>query len=198
MSQLSGRKQGVQQQWVETGALGSLYVPGSWKSWAEGSDPEWANPKWSMAFSESLCWQITEMVQYENKMLEIFYVRLLGVYVRMPVCICALPRDGERQNEIDLIGYKCQDSAVTRLIDFSSHSSIRLVLQAGHTPSPCCSDHVHCISLFPDQQELGIPYASNDLIFVLTSLPCVLLKSQTDHLARETLGAHVRMKSPFH
>lgn len=130
------------------------------------------------------------MVQYENKMLEIFDLRLLGVSVCTLVCICALPRDGERQNEIDLIGYNCQNSAVTRLIDFSSHSSELgwLILQA------TLLSHVALITytasrLFPDQQELGISYASDDLIFILTSLPCVLSKSQTNHLAPETLGA---------
>lgn len=48
------------------------------------------------------------MVQYENKRLEILDLR----YVCTCVCICALMRDGEREHEIDLIGYVCQNSAV--------------------------------------------------------------------------------------
>lgn len=54
---------------------------------------------------------------------------------------------------------------------------------------------------FPDQQELGTnptPYASDDLMLIITSFPSVLLKSQTNHLIGEPLGAHMRRKSRIH
>lgn len=111
------------------------------------------------------------MVQYENKRLEILDLR----YIFMCVCICALMRDGERENEIDLIGYGCQNSAVGRLNDFSFHSSELGSCSRRSTLLPHVALHTYTAScLFPDQQELGIPYASNDLIFVLTSLSCSL------------------------
>lgn len=102
------------------------------------------------------------------------------------VCACALMRDGEKENEIDLIGYNCQNSAVTRLIDSSSHSS-ELGSSLGQPHSSHIALSTYTASrLFPDQQELGMnptPYASNDSILIITSLPCVLLKSQNSHLA---------------
>lgn len=119
------------------------------------------------------------MVQYENKRLEILDLR----YECTCVCICALMRDGEREHEIDLIGYVCQNSAVRRLTDFSFHSSEFGSSSRRSTLLPHAALNTRTASwLFPAQQELGIPYASNDLIFALTSHSCVLLKSQTNHL----------------
>lgn len=47
------------------------------------------------------------------------------------------------EGEMDLIGYSCHNSAVTRLID-------SLIPQGpGHTPFSCWSEHIHCVSFVP-------------------------------------------------
>lgn len=93
------------------------------------------------------------MAQYGNKMLATLDLGFLGV-----VCVHgrALVREGERENEIDLLGYHCPSSAVTKRINFSSPCRTRLVLSASSTllshvalstsTAPCP---------FPDPRKLG-------------------------------------------
>lgn len=82
------------------------------------------------------------------------------------------------EGEMDLTGYNCHNSAVTRLIDSLIPRVLATLLSHVGLSTYTAS------RLFPDRQELGMnptPYASNDLILIITSLPSVLSKSQANH-----------------
>lgn len=115
-----------------------------------------------------------------SKALEISDLRLLRR--RAGTCVCALLRGS-------LIS-RATTATVLWLPDESTPAPrfrTRPVLRAPpHSPPSPGSARTHAASrLLPDQQELGTnptPYASNDLMLIITSPASVLLRSQTNHL----------------
>lgn len=115
--------------------------------------------------------------------------------------VCALMGDGERDDEIDLMGYNCQDSAVTILIDFSSRSHaqarpLSLAALLSHVAPSTSTASRFC----PDQRELGTdlaPCASNDRILTIPSL-LVFSSDFKLTISSESPWAHVGKEGPFH